>query len=132
MKKITFLFLTIFLLNGCAESVALLGTTAGGASSGKVLQSTFTSAASIGIKNQTGKTPLGHAMAYAEKMNPDNKKQPCLSFIKKTNSEICTIVKKQIMISKNKIAKKNNEKSLNLSSSLQSDINKKSKIKYLD
>jgi hypothetical protein len=71
-------------------------------------------------------------MAYAEKMNPDNKKQPCLSFLKKTNSEICTIVKKQIMISKNKIAKKNNEKSLNLSSSLQSDINKKSKIKYLD
>ena len=86
MKKIIFLFFTIFLLNGCAESTALLGTTAGGASSGKVLHSSLTSAASIGIKSQTGKTPLGHAMAYAEKTNPNNKKQPCLSFLKKRNS----------------------------------------------
>ena len=97
MKKIIFLFFTIFLLNGCAESVAILGTTAGGASSGKMVQSSLTSVASYGIKSQTGKTPLGHALAYAEKMNPDKKKEPCLSFIEKTNSEVCTIVKKQII-----------------------------------
>ena len=133
MKKIIFLFFTILLLNGCAESVAILGTTAGGASSGKMVQSSLTSVASYGIKSQTGKTPLGHALAYAEKMNPDKKKEPCLSFIEKTNSEVCTIVKKQIILTKSKLSNKSYSKSLkSVSSSLQLDINKKSKIKYLD
>ena len=38
MKKIQFLFLTIFLLNGCAETLALLGP---GASNGRLVQSSF-------------------------------------------------------------------------------------------
>ena len=96
MKKIFSLLFTMFLLNGCAESVALLGSSAGGASSGKLLQSSVHSAASYGIKKQTGKTPLGHALAYAQKVNPEKSKEPCLSFIEKTNSEICVIMKKQI------------------------------------
>ena len=58
----------MFLLNGCAESVALLGTTVGGASSGKVVQSSIHSAVSYGIKKQTGLTPLGHALSYAESL----------------------------------------------------------------
>ena len=123
----------MLLLNGCAESVALLGTTAGGASSGKLIQSSVHSAASYGIKKQTGKSPLGHAIAYAEKVNPQNEKEPCLSFIEKTNSEVCAIVKKQISLTKAKINKKRQDKSLKeISSSLQSQIDKKSKIKYLD
>ena len=67
MGRILVLFITMLMLNGCAESVALLGTTAGGVSSGKVIQSSLHSAASYGIKKQTGKTPIGHAFAYAEK-----------------------------------------------------------------
>ena len=134
MKKISCLFLIMFLLNGCAESIALLGTTAGGASSGKMVQSSLHSAASYGVKYKTGKTPFGHAIAYAEKVNPESKKEPCLSFIKKTNSEMCAIVKKQIRLTKAKINKnKKHDKSLkNHASSLQSKINKNSKIKYLD
>ena len=134
MKKIFFLLFTALLFNGCAESVALLGTTAGGASSGNMFQSSLQSAASYGIKKQTGKTPLGHALAYAEKHNPDKKKEPCLAFIEKTNSEVCAILKKQISLTKNKIInKKKHDKSLkDLSSSVQLNINKKSKIKYLD
>ena len=65
MKKILVLSTLMFLLNGCVESVAFLGSTAGGASSGRVLQSSLNSAISYGIKKQTGKTPLGHALAYA-------------------------------------------------------------------
>ena len=134
MKKILSLLATLFLLNGCAESFALLGTTAGGASSGKIVQSSIHPAISYGIKKQTGKTPLGHALAYAEKVNPQNKKEPCLSFIEKTNSKVCAIMKKQISITKEKIInKKEQNKSLKeLSLSMQSSINKKSKIKYLD
>ena len=75
MKKALSLLITLFLLNGCAESVALFSTTAGGALSGKMFQSSIHTATSYGIKKQTGKTPLGHALAYAEKVNPQNKKE---------------------------------------------------------
>ena len=133
MKKIFGLLTTLLLLNGCAESVALLGTSAGSASNGKILQSSLNSAISIGVKQHTGKTPLGHVLAYAEEKNPEKRKEPCLSFVKKTNSEICTIVKKQLKITKSKILKKSKERSIkDLTSSLQPNINKKSKIKYLD
>ena len=75
MKKV-FTFLTIlFLLNGCAESVALLGSSVGGASSGRVLQSSLNSAISYGVKHKTGKTPLGHMLEYAEEKNPEKKKE---------------------------------------------------------
>ncbi|MDC1212360.1 hypothetical protein N8016_01030 [Pelagibacteraceae bacterium] len=134
MKKTLSLLTILFLLNGCAESVALLGTTAGGASSGRMVHSSLHTVTSYGIKKQTGKTPLGHALAYAEKANPPNKKEPCLSFIEKSNSKVCEIMKKKISITKDKIINKQEQnKSLKkLSLSTQSSINKKSKIKYLD
>ena len=93
MKKILILLSTIFLLNGCAESLALLGT---GTSNGKILQSSLNSAVSYGVKKQTGKTPLEHAISYAEEKNPERKKETCISSFEITRSEFCTIVKKQI------------------------------------
>ena len=95
MKKILFLLSTIFLLNGCAESLALLGP---GASNGRFVQSSLNSAISYGIKKQTGKTPLEHAIAYAEEKNPERKKETCISSFEITRSEFCKIVKKQIKI----------------------------------
>ena len=93
MKKILILLSTIFLLNGCAESLALLGS---GTSNGKILQSSLNSAVSYGVKKQTGKTPLEHVIAYAEEKNPEKKKETCISSFEITRSEFCTIVKKQI------------------------------------
>mgnify|MGYP001445473257 CR=1 FL=1 len=98
MKKVFFLLSIIFLLNGCAESVALLGSSVGGASSGKMLQSSLNSVISYGVKQQTGKTPLGHVLAYAEEKNPEKKQETCISFIERTRSEFCTIVNKQISL----------------------------------
>ena len=113
MKKI-FIFLTFLcLLNGCVESVALLGSTAGGASSGRILQSSLNSAISYGIKKQTGKTPIGHALAYAEEKNPEKQKK--------------SLTKDKILNNK-----KHDKSVKDLSSSLQSKIDKKSEIKYLD
>ena len=130
MRKILGLLITLFLLNGCAESVALLGT---GATNGKIVQSSFNSVISYGVKKKTGKTPIGHAIAYAEEKNPEKKKEPCLSFIIKTNSEICAIVKKQLDITKSKILNTSKDKSLkDLSSSIQPNIYKRSKVQYLD
>ena len=106
MKKTFYLFTLIFLLNGCIESVALLGSSVGGASSGKLVQSTLQSTISYGVKKQTGKTPLGHALAYAEKNNPEKKKDTCISFIEKTRSEFCTIAKKKISLANMAIKEK--------------------------
>ena len=130
MKKILLLLPTIFLLNGCAESLALLGP---GASNGRFVQSSLNSAISYGVKKQTGKTPIEHAIAYAGEKKPEKKKEPCLSFVEKTNSEICAIVKKQLNLTKSKILKRLNEKSIkNLSSSLQPSVDKNSKVNFLD
>ena len=98
MRKIFVLLTTMLLLNGCAESVALLGTSAGTASNGKILQSSLNSAISYGIKQQTGKSPLEHALAYAEEKNPEKKQETCISFIERTRSEFCTILNKQISL----------------------------------
>ena len=96
MKKVFFLLSSLFLLNGCAESIALLGGSVGGASSGKMLQSSLNSVISYGVKRQTGKSPLEHALAYAEEKNPEKRKETCISFIERTRSEFCTILNKKI------------------------------------
>ena len=103
MKKIPLLFSTIFLLSGCAESLALLGP---GASNGRLVQSSFNSAISYGVKKQTGKTPLEHAIAYAEEKNPERKKETCISSFEITRSEVCTIVKKQIKLKSTAVIEK--------------------------
>ena len=103
MKKILLLLSTIFLLNGCAESLALLGP---GASNGRFVQSSLNSAISYGVKKQTGKTPLEHAIAYAEEKNPERKKETCISSFEITKSEFCTIVKKQIKLKSTAVIEK--------------------------
>ena len=106
MKKILYLLSLFVLLNGCAESIALLST---GASNGKIVQSSLNSVISYGVKKQTGKTPLEHAIAYAEEKNPERKKEPCLSFIERTRSEFCSIAKKKILLTNTVLAKKTAE-----------------------
>ena len=133
MKKILGCLFGLTLLTGCAESLALLGPTSTAVTSGKITQSAFSTAVNYGVKKQTGKSAMEHMMTYAEEMNPQKKKEPCLSFAEKTNSEICAIVKKQLKITKSRILEKSKERSLkDLTSSIQFNINKNSKIKYLD
>ena len=133
MKKILGCLLGLTLLTGCAESLALLGPTSTAVTGGNIAQSAFSTALNYGVKKQTGKSPMEHAIAYAEEINPQKKKEPCLSFVEKTNSEICAIVKKQLKITQSKVLNKSKKLSMqNLTSSLHMKINKKSKIKYLD
>lgn len=106
MHKIFFLIPIAFLLSGCAESVALLGGSVGGISNGKIAQSSFNSVISYGVKKQTGKSPLEHAIAYAEVKNPEKKKETCISFIEKTRSEFCTILNKKIALTNTSIKNK--------------------------
>ena len=133
MKKIFGFLLGLTLLTGCAESLALLGPTSTAVTGGNIAQSAISSAVNYGVKKQTGKSPMEHAMTYAEEIKSNKKKEPCLSFTEKTNSEICAIIKKQLKITKSKISNKSKEQSIkDLTSSLQNNINKYSKIKFLD
>ena len=133
MKNILSLLLGLALLTGCTNSLALLGPTSTAVTGGNIAQSVVSSGVNYGVKKQTGKSAMEHAITYAEGIKPEKKKEPCLSFAEKTNSEICAIVKKQLKITKSKISEKLKEKSIkDLTSSLQPNINEKSKIKYLD
>ena len=71
MRKIFILLTSMFLLAGCVESVAVIGT---GAANGKVVQSSIQSGASYGVKKITGKTPLNHAISYVKKDTNKKKK----------------------------------------------------------
>ena len=121
----------MFLLVGCIESVVTLG---GGFTNGKVVESSLQSAASYGVKKATGKGPFRHALNYVKEKKTINKKDSCSSFVNKKELEICLMVEKRITSNQVKIKenKSSNNASNKLTSSLQSSINEKSKIKYLD
>jgi hypothetical protein len=108
MKKIFILLSSIMFLSGCAETIALLGPASSLMGGGNVVHSTISSAASYGVKKTTGKSPMQHALAYAEEKNPNKKKDRCLNFVKETKSETCYIAKKQISSVKKSASKKIN------------------------
>ena len=137
MIKHLCLLVLFTLLSGCFGSVAaLLGpasTTAASGASGNIARGAFTSTVSFGVKKQTGKLPIEHAVSYAEEKNSIKKKEPCLAFAQKTNVKICSIAKKQLNLTKSKIINGTKDESIkDLTSSLQPNIDINSKIKYLD
>ena len=106
MKKIFILTASIMFLTGCAETVALLGPASSIFGGGNVIHSSASSAVSYGVKKKTGKSPMQHVLAYAENNNPNNKKDRCISFVKKTDSEACDIAKQKISSVKKATVKK--------------------------
>tara|TARA_B000000532_G_C18549686_1_gene269384 strand:- start:126 stop:512 length:387 start_codon:yes stop_codon:yes gene_type:complete len=96
MNKFVGVSIVLIFLTGCAESIAFLGPASTSLSGGNLAQSTVSSAVSFGVKKQTGKSPMEHAMVYAKKHNPEMKKSKCVSFLDSTESEICEAIKKNI------------------------------------
>jgi hypothetical protein len=132
MKKIFILLTSMFLLVSCMESVAMIGS--GGGTNGKLVQSSIRSVASYGVKQTTGKSPIGHALNYVKKDKTLEKKGPCSTFNNKKDLEICLMINKRIKTNQVKTTTKepSGESLIELTSSLRSSINQKSKIKYLD
>ena len=131
MKKIFILLASMFLLVGCVESLALIG---GGATNGKLVQSSLQTVASYGVKKKTGKSPIQHALRYAEKKNPNKEKKTCSTFTNKKDLEICVMAEERIISYQDKKKEKNifDKPSKKYASSLRSSIDKKSSTKYLD
>jgi hypothetical protein len=105
MKKIFIIFFVFCALNGCANSVALLGPASTSVTGGNIAQSALTSSLSYGIKKQTGQSPSEHIITYVKKHNPENKKEKCIKFVKATNSTACAAVKENISETKKKFVK---------------------------
>ena len=142
MKKLSILVFTFLFLTGCYQSMALLGP-ATGAANGKVVQSSLQSAASYGIKKQTGKSPFEHVLAYTEQSDlencrrENNQTKKCLNLNEKLLSAQSLVEQKDQIITEIKMESKEviQEKAKSareLAISVQAAIIEKSKIKYLD
>ena len=103
MKKTLSLIITFIFFSGCAESMAILGPASTSIGGGNVAQSALSSAVSYGVKKQTGKSPMEHAFAYAEKHNPENKKVKCVNFLEITETEVCSVLKNRVSELRRKI-----------------------------
>ena len=125
MKKILVSLVSIFLLSGCAESIALLGPLSG-AASGKTLQSSIQSGVSYAIKKQTGKSPFEHALALSKKTD----EKICDTF-NQDKSKSCNTITNKIITTDNIIEEKKRS-ARELAIALQLKIKKNSKIRYLD
>jgi len=131
MKRIFILLTSMFLLSGCIESMALIG---GGATNGKLVQSSLQSAASYGVKKKTGKTPIAHALGFVAPKKTLKVKKSCSSFTDKKDLEICLMIEQRINSKQAKIKEEkfSDRPSREFVYSLQSSIDEKSKIYYLD
>ena len=125
MKKILTLLASLFLLAGCAESLALLGPITGVAS-GKALQSSVQSGVSYVIKKQTGKSPFEHALAASKKTD-----EKICDTLDKKKPKSCNAITDKI-VSTEKLIKKKKQSARELALAVQIRIKEKSKIKYLD
>ena len=101
MTRLNCLLISFFLITGCYQSsltpMMMVGPAAGVAQ-GRVVSSAISTGINYGVKSKTGKSPMGHMLAYAEEKNPEKKKETCISFIERTRSEFCTILNKQISL----------------------------------
>ena len=116
MKKVFGLLTTLLLLNGCAESLALLGPASTVVGGGNIARSAVSSTITYGVKKQTGMSPAEHALAYVKENNPEHKKEKCVSFLESTNSEACAAVKKNILNTRKMIVEKSKTTFLNYNS----------------
>ena len=103
MRKILLSLLLSALVTGCAETMALLGPASTSLGGGNLAQSAVSTAVNYGVKKQTGKSPMEHAIAYAEKHNPERKKVNCVNFLEVTENEVCSILKKRVSELRRKI-----------------------------
>ena len=142
MKKLSILVFTFLFLTGCYQSMALLGP-ATGAANGKVVQSSLQSAASYGIKKQTGKSPFEHVVAYSVQKDLENcgeenaQIKKCLNLNEKLLSAQSLVEQKDQIIKEIKseskeVIQEKAKSARELAISIQAAIIEKSKIKYLD
>tara|TARA_B100001123_G_scaffold372800_1_gene436969 strand:- start:414 stop:752 length:339 start_codon:yes stop_codon:yes gene_type:complete len=97
MRKLLFIFFSILLLNGCAQSTALIGPAITVGTSGNIVQAGYSYGSNMMIKEATGKTPSGHVTSFVI----EKKKE------KKRKKELTKFLESHIVTMRNKIYLKN-------------------------
>ena len=72
MKKVIFVVIATFFLNGCFQVLALVAPAASGVATGNIYQSALSYSLSYGVKKTTGKTILENVIDF--KQDKDKKK----------------------------------------------------------
>tara|TARA_Y100000590_G_scaffold137582_1_gene157528 strand:+ start:846 stop:1184 length:339 start_codon:yes stop_codon:yes gene_type:complete len=80
-KKIIFLLFGFLLLNGCAQSTALIGPAITIGSSGNVIQAGYSYGRDIAIKQATGKTPGEHVSFYVNQKQEEKKNEKLKNYL---------------------------------------------------
>ena len=73
MRKIILLAYCFILLNGCAQSTALIGPAITVGNTGNVMQASLSYGSNMAIKQSTGKTPGEHVSSYVEEKKEEKK-----------------------------------------------------------
>ena len=86
--KIFFIFLSLFFLNGCLQTTALLGPGVTVVTSGNILQAGLQFGANTALKNETGKDTLEHLKDVVDSQNKDKKFKVKFKDLVKKNFEL--------------------------------------------
>ena len=73
MRKVIFLVIAAFFLNGCFQVIALVGPAASGVATGNIYQSALSYSLSYGVKKSTGKTIIENVIDINKKHNTRGK-----------------------------------------------------------
>ena len=88
MKKLFVALMLTTFLNGCVETLSMLGPAAMG--NGKLVQSSINSALSLSVKQSTGKTPTQHVLSI---LDQNQVKEPVKEEEKVLRQEISSLAK---------------------------------------
>ena len=99
-KKIILILISVFFLNGCIETAALVGPAITVASTGSAYQAGLTYGGNLIVEKKTGQSTIEH---MSNIMEPVNKKQE-----KKIQKELLTLVENRIKNTRLKLFPKRN------------------------
>ena len=100
-KKILFFIACAILLNGCAQSTALLGPALTVATTGNIYQAGFTYGTNEAVKRETGKDTLNYVSELVETANQKQNN-------KKFNEDFIVLVENRIKKTREELLKINN------------------------
>ena len=95
IKKVILFISSLFFLNGCVESTALLGPAITGLSSGSIYEASLSYGANKIVEKETGQSAVEHVSGILE---PVNKKKE-----KKLKAEFIELVEKRVKLTREKL-----------------------------
>ena len=94
-KKIIFILTSLFFLNGCFQSTALLGPAITGMTTGSMYEASLSYGAGSILKNQTGQSTVEYITQLLEPVNKEKNEKIKIDFIE--------LVEKRVKLTRKKL-----------------------------